>query len=810
MKLFGTSKRSFSPLRTPSVLAPGLSSGPSGVWAWCSLPMRSTDAIPTAELLSETVVGAADLRQVLPRDVDWHIKVQWSRYGGSEHYATEAARWANGVPAGADRYLQVQAQRLDDLGLPRRQVLLGVRLDEPPQAGKNLLASAPASDAEKRAHEHAVLAGKWHARMAGTSFAARRASVRELAWALRRDIRRTVGWLPPGPLAGPGEVARLRSGETVVESDHVQIMTDDGVRYLRCLVSTVNGFPADGLVLPGGEWLRDLLIEDDDPDNPAEPIELSVRGQSLSNARANRRISTALKLVKEQGREASRGVAEEPPDAVLDAREALMQRQADIGAGGTSMIEDSPVWIVEADSLDALEARSQQVIDTYAARQIDLFAAPHLQGELWRSTVLGDTLRVPDFRQFRPMSTLVGSWFHGGSMVGGSSGPLLGYSTGSTPTPYRDRYSDAALAGQPVTSAFLGESGAGKSTGLMLATLAEARYGAWAFLLDMKGDLGGIVNAAEMFDVPTVTLAADAVIPGSACPFGYMPVEASSQMNAQSAVLDTLMMALRPGVGASFEPAIRRACWQVAEYPNPEDRSTHAVIETLAADRDEQVRALGAELQGLARDPLFQPIAGAPAPQRQGLPTGSGLTYMSFPSGQLPERGSLTSDWSPSARLAMTLLRGIFRYVTYMSTRVRGIPKVIALPELHRITGYEVGRAMVKEVALMGRALDTSRILDTQACVELEQIEGLSGQLSNVLAFRVSQDAEAAAQARMLNRTADAEFIARQKRLAKGECVVRDRREQTSTVYFDRLAAEVADALNTTPERLSEREELAG
>ena len=814
MKLFRSARRDGGPLRTPSVIAPGITSSPSGVWAWCVLPMQSTDAISTDDLLNQTLIGAADLRQVLPRDIEWHIKVQWSRYSGADHYAREATRWSRGLPEGVDQYLRVQAQRLDQLHLPRRQVLLGIRLDDPQGASaaraKLLASGVGGSDDEKRLGEHVELAAKWHARMAATSFAARRASVNEIAWSLRRDLHRTVGWLPSGPLAGPGETARLRSGEAIVKPDHVQILTDDGVRYVRCLTSTVTGFPSQSMTLPGGEWLRDLLLDDDDPDAASYPIELSIRGMSLSPARAQRRISTALKLLKEQNREAAQGVAEEPPEAIVEARESLMERQAEISDGSVSMLEDNPVWIVEADTPEELDARTQQLVDVYATRRIELWPAEHLQGELWRSSVLGDRQRVPDFAQFRPMTTLVGSWFHGGSKVGGPDGPLLGYTTGSTPTPYRERFTDAALAGLPVTSAFLGQSGSGKSTGLMLATLAEARYGSWCFLLDMKGDLGGIVTAAQMFDIPTMTMSADAVGAGSGCPFRYMPVDANEGMTAQQAVIDLLLMALRAGIAHTAEPLVRRAVMQVADFPDPAERSTFRVIEMLAASHDPQTQALGTELQDLARDPLFLPIAGEPSPDLQGLPTGAGLVYMSFPASQLPERGSLRDDWSPSARLSMTLLRAIFRYSTYMSTRVRGLPKVVALPELHKITGYEIGRSMVKEVALMGRALDTSQILDTQACVELEQIEGLTGQLSNVLAFQVSHDEEAAAQARMLGRNVDGEFLAGQKRLTKGECIARDRRGQYAAVYFDRLAAEIADALNTTPERDADREELAG
>ena len=814
MTLFRSSHRDGGPLSTPSVIARGMTSGPGGVWAWCTLPTRSTDEIGTERLRALTADGAADLRQVLPKDVEWHMKVQWSRYTGAEHYATEAAKWSRGVPPGVDRYLRVQASRLDQLHLPRRQVLLGVRLDDPSarrSVGSRVLASADTTkDAEARLAELAGRAAKWHARMAATSFNAHPSIVAELAWSLRRDLRRTVNWLPDGPLAGEGETARLRSGEVHVHPDHLRIQTDGGVRFLRCLTNTVTGFPASSMSLPGGEWLRDLVGLDDDPDMQTYPLEVSIRGRSLSSARSNRRISNALKLLKEQGREAAQGVAEEPPEAVLEAREALMERQAELSDGSVSMVEDSPIWLVEADTLDELERRTQETIDAYASRRIELWPAENLQGELWRSTVMGDRLRVQDFAQFRPMGTLVGSWFHGGSAIGEESGPLLGQNIGSTPGPYRARFTDAAQLGQPVTSAFLGQTGSGKSTALMLTAIAEARYGSWVFLLDMKGDLPGCVDVARMFDIPTVSLEADAVNSGSMCPFGYMPVGEKSGMTAEQAVIDLLLMALRRSQADASEPLIRRAVQAVAAYPNPQDRSTYRVIGVLRHSSDPAAKALGEELHDLSQDPAFQPVAGPPAEQRQALPTGPGLVYMRFPGEFLPNRDAHRDEWTPSNRLTMTLLRATFIYATYMANRVKGIPKVVALPELHRITPYDVGRSMVKEVALMGRALDTSQILDTQASLELEQIDGLADQLSCVLAFHVQRPEEAEAQARLLGRAPDPQFIAGQQRLAKGECIARDRQGRIAPVYFDRLAGEIADALDTTAKRDTDREDLAG
>lgn len=98
----------------------------------------------------------------------------------------------------------------------------------------------------------------------------------------------------------------------------------------------------------------------------------------------------------------------------------------------------------------------------------------------------------------------------------------------------------------------------------------------------------------------------------------------------------------------------------------------------------------------------------------------------------------------------MMLVSAAFRYITYQASRVKGIPKVVALTELHQLTRYPEGRRVVGDLARLGRALDVNLLLDTQAVAELLKVEGLVDQVSAVYAFRVKSNAEADAQAELL------------------------------------------------------------
>ncbi|GAB4083277.1 hypothetical protein GCU67_20675 [Modestobacter muralis] len=812
-KLFSQSHRDDSALDTPKAIADGITASAQAVWAWVVLPTRSTDELNTDDIFALTSAGASTLRRLLPTDAEFHFKIQWGRWGAVEYRDAEAARIAKGargrITQGQEEYLQLGAARMADHDFPQRLVLLGIQIkvsesrDLPALRRTSRVVGGEAAeidDARGLLVRASTQARAWQQRMAESSFGARPATVRELAWSLRRDLRRTTDWLPSGPIATTGEIARLHSGAFALpRPDHMEIATDDGIAYVRFITSAQTGFPSAEMELPGSEWLKDLSIADEDPDGPASPVEVSIRGRNLGAKEAAARLSKALALTKEQERESAIGVAQEPPEQILEARAVLPERIKEVRKGTVGMVLDNPVWIVEARSLVDLDQRTAGIIDSYGDRGITLFVPQHVQHVLYKESVLGDHLRFSDCEQFRPMTTLVGGWFHGGSQVGPGHGPFLGGVLGSTPGPFQLRLTDASIEGDPVTTAFVGRSGSGKSTAVMLAMIAEVIYGAYGLLADLKGDLSGVVTVASWFGVPTTTVSTSEQASGSMCPFRFVadPDEAASRS------VDNLLLMLPLGQAELAEAHVRAAGNKVASYPDPADRSTWAVILELTRSTDPVASQLGSDLAEMTRDPLARPVAGSPAKDVQGLPTTAGLVYMLFDGvyGRLPSKTADPRNWRQGQRLAVMLVQAGFSYATYVAGRVKGLPKVVALTELHKITGFDFGKELVGDLARVGRALDVSLLLDTQAVAELVEISGLIDQVSTVCAFRVKSNEEATAQAQLLGLSPEPLVLDRQKRWLPGQCEVRDRWGQLAPVEFDYLTGEIQAALKTTPER---------
>ena len=341
--------------------------------------------------------------------------------------------------------------------------------------------------------------------------------------------------------------------------------------------------------------------------------------------------------------------------------------------------------------------------------------------------VIGDGRRVAEFDSFRPMTTLAGAWFHGGSVVGASSGLFLAQNVGSTPGPYLDRLSDAQLEGEAVTTLFLGKTGAGKTTAAALSLIGEAVMGAFTLMTDFKGDCAGVVKVCELFGVPVTEVSTAGLCSGVMCPFRYV----ADPDEAKSMVIDLLSLMLSVREDPEAAAHITRAADRVVKLA-PSRRSTHQVIVALLEDESEAARALGERLTFLARDPLARAVAGVPdfgAPQ---LPLRRGLVYVTFRGVRWPGEDVPREQWQQGERLTMMLVGAAFQYITHQAGRVKGIPKVIALTEIHQLTRYPAGRALVGSLARLGRALDVNLLLDTQCVVDLLKVEGIADQVSTV------------------------------------------------------------------------------
>ncbi|MFD0383196.1 ATP-binding protein [Streptomyces stramineus] len=186
-----------------------------------------------------------------------------------------------------------------------------------------------------------------------------------------------------------------------------------------------------------------------------------------------------------------------------------------------------------------------------------------------------------------------------------------------------------------------------------------------------------------------------------------------------------------------------------------------------------------------------------------------GIWVVQVPGITLPSPDDSRDDWSVHQRLSVALVHSLLAYGISMAGRkdLRGLRKVVAVPEVHVLTATREGSSFLQYIARVGRALHTALVVDTQDPESLASLTGLVEQMTTVFGFQLTtgeqQDAMAAlldlpkgAHTRQLIQAIGVDVT---QEIRHGHCIMRDRRFSSATVQFDVPSVELLQLLNTTP-----------
>ncbi|TDQ00600.1 ATP-binding protein [Labedaea rhizosphaerae] len=815
-----------TPLVTPRVFARGVQVTDDAVWVWVQIPSASSFLLEEPDIETATWRTAQAMAGLLPAGAEYHLKVVWARHEPESYVASWDQVHSVRAP-GADNYIAVGTERIArnarEGHFRRRVVLLGVRWREADllpdvgaagsigtagrRAGRVFRAKLREQmwsqrqlhrDARSRLDFVMPAVERWFEQAANCELRATPAPASLIAWSFAREIRRANVTVPSDEaLAGPVLVDLAQGSVDPRESPRYVVVTDLKTgerRFVSILVPATNGFPVSELEIPGGEWLE-ILTEFDGR------VEASVRGVNHGQAESIALLDAGRKLTRSQAREASAQGAQVPLE-IVDADDTLNMRRREVQRRLDVLTTNHARWVVDAGSPDELEDLIAAVRHRYTGI-VQLEVARNLQDLLWRELLPGDKVRVPAFGQDQPMRTLAGSWFHGGSAVGDDTGPYLGANLGSTPGPVQCHIVSRAETDRtrPTSVSFTGMSGAGKSTAVSLAILGALAEGAWSLLVDPKGDLRGILRVAEqLLRVPVQAVdVTDQRCSGIMDPMRFT----ATADDARGLTLDAMLGALSADDRRRGEVLLEHAIDSVLrDFPQPV-WSAQAVIGELMSTPDTQpdhliARALGRTLSLRAKQAQLRAVLGPLAENSLPLMTGRGLVYLGLAGLDLPRHNPDPDKWTVTERCSITTFRMALSYGLQQSRNVRALKKLVALTELHLITGYPEGKAFVEWLARTGRALQVWLLLDTQAAHDLAQLTGLTEQLVMSFAFRAVSTAEQDAQAALLGRPEPGPRLRQMQRsLSTGQCIMRDRNGRLAPVQFDRLTQWIANALST-------------
>jgi hypothetical protein len=810
-----------TPPAAPRIIAHGIEATDDAVWTWAQIPAGSTYLLEDDALSHATWDTATALDTVLPAGAEYHLKVLWSRHAATDYTASWCDVDSVMAPRAAD-FIDLGARRIARNAVEghfrRRIVLLGVKwtdkahapgpLSTVYRAGRHARQSLRSQtgthqDAHERLATARTVIDRWFTQVERSALRGTPAPAGVIAWAFAREMRRVPIAVPDTSMVTGAALVDLMHGEvdTTDSATHV-VVTDRKTgtrRYVSILAPAVNGFPPHELEVPGGEWLE-ILTE-------LPGVEASVRGVNHGHAGSIALIDHGRKIARSQITEAQTHGAQVPLE-LIDADDTLNVRRQEVQRRQDVMTTNHARWVVDAADPEELADAVARLRDRYTG-VVRLEVVPNVQGLLWQELLPGDRVRVPEFAQTQPLRTLAGSWFHGGSAVGDTTGPYVGGNLGSTPGPVQVHIVSRAHGdrSRPTTISFTGRSGAGKSTAVMLATLGALAEGAWSLLVDPKGDLGGIIEVADqLLGVPVQVV--DVLAEQAAGTMDPMRFCATADL-ARSLTLDAMLGALNTEDRRRGETVLEHAIDTVLRFPR-DAWSAPGVINELRSTPADQPHAataheLGTTLALRARQAHLRAVLGPLAPTAAPLMTGRGLVYLGLAGLDLPRHNPDPDKWTVTERCSITTFRVSLNYALQQSRTVRQLKKLVALTELHLITGYPEGKSFVQWLARTGRALQTWLLLDTQAAVDLADITGLAEQIVLSFAFRADGRVEQDAQAALLKRPDPGPRLRQmQASLGTGDCIMLDRHGRLAPIHWDLMTAWIHQVLSTDPDEDTE------
>lgn len=735
-------------------IAPGLIVTDTEAWAWYEIDTANTDLLGETGRDAEQDLAEAALRTLVGRECQ--LRVLWGRIDGNTYLhglGLEPARETppeHGVSEHAVEWAAIRADDIDDLVLPDRRVLLGVKIADrtPSEAGQALGLSSPhlARDDLARYSATAVQLG---GPLRATAWRVRLASTELLAWSISRELHRSTT-LPLEDTITGAPLARLASGRVEFGPDHFVVLDGRGAGACYGTVLALSDFP-EVMVTPGQEWLALLgMVETSPLDAEATaggPVlvlpEASVRFTVPSFRASRKAVGEARRLAKEQRQSAAKTSAGEPEESILTAEDELRSIEFSLSRRHTVLVNDHPRIVVTGRSRAELDAKVTALIGAYDEIGVTAVVMVDEQREGWLETLPCDRVRVPDLGHWRDATALVQSWFWGGSRVGSTDPrvPAIGYTTGSTSGLVRYLATEAVTHSDAPVTALTGRTRRGKTTLMQLACLdvclspVTADAEPWVVLVDFKGDADGVVAAARQYGI-----AADLIEVGPAYAGVLDAFATSDPEHAVDNVVGMLALCLPRHLADQSTSLLQRAVAQIHAHPGA---TTWKVVEHLVqvgsnSIEGSLIREVAVTLRATTASGFGRLVAGRPADDIQvALPTRSGLTVLQLPGVNLPEADTPEDRWTPAQRASVAALRGVLGWCTTMagSRDMRPRAKLLAFPEVHLLTATVDGRVYLTRAARMGAAFGLSLMLDTQDVTGLTSLSGLIESVSAVFGF---------------------------------------------------------------------------
>lgn len=335
-----------------------------------------------------------------------------------------------------------------------------------------------------------------------------------------------------------------------------------------------------------------------------------------------------------------------------------------------------------------------------------------------------------------------------------------------------------------------GSPGSGKTFLAMTLTCISSILGKTTIVLDPKGDFLSLTNLEDEIGNLNVWNLGEKNKRGILDPF-YMAEDKGETLNLVITVIDMFVGGLSKEEKRSLSPIVK----DVMATPVP---SLMLVTEELSSSPNPVARNLGAELD-LVRGLPFAELCFAPgARARSTVSIDSGTTIITMVGLDIsPSSGETRNMKKNLSSVILFLVTDFIRRIMHKSDDTK--PKTLIIDEAWAILESEVGRSVIKEVALLGRSKMLSLIMITQNSSHLDKLD-IENTIKTRFAFNTDEK-EAVSIVKSMGLTENEGFESIFSSLKPGECLMQDYMGRYSTVQISNYNKRWKSAFETNPLR---------
>ncbi|WP_243292833.1 ATP-binding protein [Bacillus sp. FJAT-47783] len=559
---------------------------------------------------------------------------------------------------------------------------------------------------------------------------------------------------------------------------------------------------------PNFEWLYHLQK------NLDFPIISSIRAHYKDNERILKELSNKRLEYDDQKQEAAK--AGVPVDLSVSRNEAgVMQLEEYFQKTGYPSYVTSYVFRVNAETEEILESRCGDLLDEMRKYGISLVAPYGEQPSLFMETLLGSKQINKDYKVETDPRMLAGMMFGATTAIGDNMGFPIGETEQKKDVFIYPELASKKLDG--ITTAFnsismliAGATGFGKSVLMNLITMLSVLCGAYALVIDPKGDRKKWKKGIPYIDKKYIRiweLGSDKRDKGTLDPFRTAP-----NIDQGKTVAENIFAYLvGTNIGEIKYSYISEAMLHASRQPEPcvgvaidYLRELHAnPPESMSKSRYAELDSLIMVLETFLHQDFINLLIGHPGEKYETLSIDKPLQILMIENLDLPNAEKDPKSYSASEKISTAIMISITSFAQqFMFKNERARHKVILQDEASVIDKNDQGRRLMDFIVRQGRYYNTTLLKGSQnASDHGNDLANLGMKFS----FALKTSEEAIKMLEYFNLPVTQRNIEKLKNLPQGHCLFQDNFGRTDVLRVNVMFKQVLDAFDTSTSDADEK-----